>query len=102
MCVNFFFIKDFSGTTAPMILKFGTNIGYDLYCVRQNQHPHAYHSLYLSIFSSPEHFVLMLSYCGQSMSVVRRAASTIALKAYSSHTPGQIDLILGRKHRGDL
>ena len=61
------------------------------------------------IVSSPEHEVLMVSYCGQSMSVVRRlscvlrrAASTIALKAYSSYTPGPIDLILGRKHRGDL
>ena len=33
------------------ILKFGTNIRYDLlYCVRENQHSHAYHSLYLSIF----------------------------------------------------
>ena len=52
--------------------------------------------------SSPEHEMLMVSYCGQSMSVVRRAssvvrhvasvvrhvASTIALKAYSSYTPG--------------
>ena len=56
----------------------------------------------LSLFSSPEHKVLMVSYCGQSMSVVRRAASTIALKAYSSYTPGPIDLILGRKHQGDL
>ena len=54
------------------------------------------------LFSSPEHEVLMVSYCGQSMSVVRHAASTIALKAYSSYTPGPIDLILGRKHRGDL
>ena len=53
MCVlTFFFVKDFSGTTAPRILKFGTNIGYDLlYGVRENQHPHSYHSLYLSIFS---------------------------------------------------
>ena len=34
--------------------------------------------------------------------VVRRAASTIALKAYSSYTPGPIDSILGRKHQGDL
>ena len=34
----------------------------------------------LLFFSSPEHEVLMVSYCGQSMSVVRRAASTIALK----------------------
>ena len=63
----------------------------------------------LLFFSSPEHEVLMVSYCGQSMSVVhrassvvRRAASTIALKAYSSYTPGPIDLIRGRKHRGDL
>ena len=56
----------------------------------------------IDIFSSPEHEVLMVSYCGQSMSVVRRAASTIALKAYSSYTPGSIDLILGRKHQGDL
>ena len=57
---------------------------------------------FFSIFSSPEHEVLMVSYCGQSMSIVRRAASTIALKAYSSYTPGPIDLILGRKHQGDL
>ena len=56
----------------------------------------------LYIISSPEHEVLMVSYCGQSMCVVRHAASTIALKAYSSYTPGPIDLILGRKHQGDL
>ena len=47
-----FFVKDFAGTTAPRILKFCTNIGYDLlYGIRENQHPHAYHFLYLSIFS---------------------------------------------------
>ena len=40
---------------------------------------------------SDQHEVLMVSYCGQSMSVVRRAASTIALKAYSSYTPGPVD-----------
>ena len=35
------------------ILKFGTNVGYDLlYCVKENQHAAAYHSLYLSIFLS--------------------------------------------------
>ena len=34
--------------------------------------------------------------------VVRHVASTIALKAYSSYTPGPIDSILGRKHQGDL
>ena len=52
---------------------------------------------YYHVFSSPEHEVLMVSYCGQSMSivrrassVVRRAASTIALKAYSSYTLGQL------------
>ena len=28
-------------------------------------------------FSSPEHEVLMVSYCGQSMSVVRRASSVV-------------------------
>ena len=32
-------VKDFSGTTVSRILKFGTNIGYDLlYCVQENQH----------------------------------------------------------------
>ena len=51
--VNFFFVKDFSGTTEPRILKFGTNVGYNLlYCVRENQLPPPYHSLYLSIFLS--------------------------------------------------
>ena len=44
-------VKDFSRTTAPRILKFGTRIGYDLlYCARKKQLPHACHSLYLSIF----------------------------------------------------
>ena len=47
-------VLTFSGTTAPRFLKFGTNIGYDmLYCVREKWHPHAYHSLYLSIFMPP-------------------------------------------------
>ena len=46
-------VKDFSGTTAPRILKFGTNVGYDLlYCVKENQHAAAYHSLYLAMFLS--------------------------------------------------
>ena len=37
----------------PRILKFGTNVGYDLlYCVKENQYAAAYHSLYLSIFLS--------------------------------------------------
>ena len=33
------------------------------------------------IFSSPEHEVLMVSYCVQSMSVVRRPSSTICFKS---------------------
>ena len=39
MCKTFF-VKDFSGTTAPKILKFGTNVGHDLmFCVKENQSP---------------------------------------------------------------
>ena len=63
------------------------------------------YTVFVGVFSSPEHGVLIVSYCGQSMSVVRRpscivrrAASTIALKAYPSYTPGPIDSILDRKH----
>ena len=55
----------------------------------------------LNVFSSTEHEVLMVSCCGHSMSVMCHAASTIASKAYS-YTPGPIDSIHGRKHRGDL
>ena len=59
LCVNFFFVKDFSGTTVPRILKFGTNIGDDkLYCVLKNQPHMAYQSLYLSIFLSKFFFHL--------------------------------------------
>ena len=43
-------VKDSSGTRKPRILKVCTNIGFDLYFVRENQHPPAYHSLYLPIF----------------------------------------------------
>ena len=46
-------VKDFSGITAPRILKFGANVGYVLlHCVRENQPPDAYRFLYLSIFLS--------------------------------------------------
>ena len=46
-------VKDFSGTTAPRILKFGTNVGYDLlHCFKENLPAAAYHSFYLSIFLS--------------------------------------------------
>ena len=56
-------VKDFSGTTVPRILKFGTNVGYDLlYCVRETQHAAAYHSPYLSIFLSLQaNFLLQIS-----------------------------------------
>ena len=44
-------MKYFSGTTASRILKFGTNVGYDvLYCVKENEPPLAY----LPLISSPE------------------------------------------------
>ena len=46
-------VKNVSRTTASRILKFGTNVVYGLlYCVRENQPPAAYQSLYLSIFLS--------------------------------------------------
>ena len=46
-------VKDFSGTTAPRILKFSINVAYDLlYCVKENQPSAAYHDLNLSIFLS--------------------------------------------------
>ena len=56
-------VKDFSGTTAPRILKFGTNVGYVLlHCVRENQPPDAYHFLYLLIFLSLQaNFLLQIS-----------------------------------------
>ena len=47
----------------PRILKFGTNVGYDLlYCVKENQHAAAYRSHYLSIFLSLQaNFLLQIS-----------------------------------------
>ena len=53
-------VKDFSGTTAPRILKFGTNVGYDWWhCVRENQPPDCFHFLYLSIFLSLQSNILL-------------------------------------------
>ena len=56
-------VEDFSGITAPRILKFDTNVGYDcLHCVRENQPPDAYHFIYLSIFLSVlSNFLLQIS-----------------------------------------
>ena len=49
VCKLVSFINDFSETTEPRILKFGTDVGYNfLYCVRENQPPPACHPLYLS------------------------------------------------------
>ena len=72
LCGNFFFFKDFSGTTPLRILKFRTNVGYDLYCVKENQPPPAYHSLYYSPilkksggytgFALPFHHSVILSF----------------------------------------
>ena len=45
------YVRELHMTTIPMILKFGINL---LYCVKENQLPPAYHSLYLSIFLSPQ------------------------------------------------
>ena len=62
VCKLFFFVKDFSGTTVPRILKFGTNIGYDkLFCVLKNQPHMANQSLYLSIFLSFQIFSHFIS-----------------------------------------
>ena len=54
-----FFVKDFSGTTAPSILKFCTNTKYDfLYRVRENQHSHVYLFCYSFFSFAPIFFFL--------------------------------------------
>ena len=58
--------------------------------------------LFSSLSTKCSWWASVVSQCPSSVVLVRRGASTIALKAYSSYTPGPIDLILGRKHRGDL
>ena len=64
-------VKDFSGNTAPRILKFGTNVGYDsLYCVKENQRATAFYSLYLYIFLSLQaNFLLQISRFYESQSL---------------------------------
>ena len=65
-------VKDFSGTTGPRILKFGTNIKNDrLYCVLKNQPYMAYQSLYLSIFLSFQHFFHLISLASISATVFK-------------------------------
>ena len=66
------FVKDFSGTTKPRILKFGTNIKYDrLYCALKNQPYMAYQSLYLSIFLSFQLFFHLISLASISATVFK-------------------------------
>ena len=66
------FVKDFSGTTRPRILKFGTNIRYDrLYCVLKNQPHMVYQSLYLSIFLSFQQFAHLISSASISAAVFK-------------------------------
>ena len=50
LCVNLSFSVNYN---APRILKFSTNVGYDLlYCGKENWLAPAYSSIYLSIFLS--------------------------------------------------
>ena len=60
---------------------------------------HTVSLVFVSVFISSLS-TLKVSYCDRSMSAVRR--QQLALKAYSSYTPGPIDLKLCRKHLGDL
>ena len=58
VCVNIFFsVKDFSETTKFRILKFIINVGNDkFYCVKENQPPPAYLSLFVNFSFSPIKF----------------------------------------------
>ena len=50
--IDIFSVKDFSATTRVRILKFGTKLDSELYCVTKEQPHIAYQSLYLFIFLS--------------------------------------------------
>ena len=66
-------VKDFLGTTMSIILKFSTNIGYDmLYCVKENQPPDAYHSLYCIC---PFFFLFNQIFCYRFLSSCERQSS---------------------------
>ena len=61
-------MKYFSGTALPRILKFGINVGYDLfYCVNQ---PPAYF-FYLCIFLSLQSNLLILDYLADYLAPLR-------------------------------
>ena len=66
------FVKDFSGTTWPRILKFGTYFKYDrLYFVVKNKPHMAYQSLYLYIFLSFQQFFHLISSAPMSPTVFK-------------------------------
>ena len=66
------FVKDFSGTTIPRILKFGTNIRYDrLYCVLKIRPHMTYQSLYLFIFLSFQQFAHLINSASISATVFK-------------------------------
>ena len=63
ICVNYF-----SGTVAPRILKFSTNVVYGLlYCMKENQPPLTYSSLYFIFFLSKFQIKKMSSLFSQGL-----------------------------------
>ena len=75
--------KGFSGTTAPRILKFDTNVGYDLlYCVKDNQ-PAAYHCLICRFFFLSKQifcYKFLSLYESQSLQILRVAKYIVGQK----------------------
>ena len=67
-------VKDYSGTTAPRILKFGTNVGYDLlYCVKENQPAASYHCLICPFFFLSKQifcYIFLSFYESQSLQIL--------------------------------
>ena len=77
-------VIDLSGTTAPRILLFNTNIGYDyLFCERVNQHPHAYHSLSFVYFSFSIIIVFANDFLGTTASKISKFCINIGYNLLS-------------------
>ena len=102
LCGNFFSVKDFSGTTAPRILKLVTNIGYDLYCVSQNQRARAYHSLYLSILAHLELCPVSANAIACCPLSVCRPLLAFHILKISSRTISWIELKHSGRHCGNM
>ena len=84
-------VKDFLETAAPRILKFGTNIGYDyLYCVREIQHSHVYHSLYLLIFSFYTPILKERTFYGMELSVHLGIRPSVCQHSFKPHNSATI------------